>query len=248
MANSEDGTLITHLEALRNALLHCVLAIAIAAPIGFLSANPFMDVLIRWSLPAEVSKLNFFSPMEVFIVQLKIGLVISFIIAFPYIVKEIWKFLLPALHQNERKFIKTAVFYSTFLFILGVAFCVYFILPLVMKFSISFSTPSLQPMIGLSSFINLASCFMLAFGLMFQIPLLVLALVYLGLVSVESIQDKRSYIIVLILILAAIFSPPDIISQLLLAIPTYFLFEIGLLGAKRIKIKSSVNETETEHE
>lgn len=237
MTNSDNESLITHLEALRNALLHCALAIAIASPIGFLSSNYFIDLLVRWSLPLKLAKLNFFSPMEVFIIQLKVGLIISLIIVFPFIVKEIWCFLLPALKQNERKFLKNAVFSSTFLFILGVAFCIYFILPMVMKFSISFATPSLQPMIGLSSFMNLAMSFMLAFGVMFQFPLIVLALVHFNIVSAESIQDKRSYVIVLILILAAIFSPPDIISQLVLAVPTYLLFEIGVLIAKGIKVK-----------
>lgn len=237
MTDLSDDKLINHLEALRDTLLHCVFALVIASPIGFLSANYFINALIKWSLPNQLSKLNFFSPMEVFTVQLKIGLVISFIITFPYIIKKIWSFLLPALHKNERNFLKSVVFASSFLFILGVAFCIYFILPMIMKFSMSFATSALQPMLGLSSFINLSGGMMLAFGIMFQFPLLVLALVHFELISVESLQDKRSYVIVLILILAAIFSPPDIISQLLLGVPTYFLFEVGLFVAKRLKAK-----------
>lgn len=240
MPDSEDENLITHLEALRNALLRCVYAVMIASPIGFLSADHVINALVKWSLPAGLSKLSFFSPMEVFIIQLKVGLVVSFSLIFPFIIKEIWGFLLPALHKHERKFLRTIVISSTFLFILGVAFCTYFILPLVMRFSASFATSTLQPVIGLGSFINLAGCLVLAFGIMFQFPLLVLALVHFGLVSVETLEDKRSYIIVLILILAAIFSPPDVVSQLLLGVPTYLLFEIGLFIAKRIKIKSEI--------
>jgi len=238
-SSSDEENLITHLEALRNTLLHCVFALFIAAPIGFLSSNYFINALIRWSLPSGLSKLNFFSPMEVLVVQLKIGFVISFILVFPYIVREIWKFLMPALHQNERKFLKTVVFSSTFLFFFGVLFCIYFILPMILKFSMSFTTSSLQPMLGLSNFINLSGCLMLAFGLMFQFPLLILSLVHFGLVSVEFLEDKRPYIVVLILILAAILSPPDIVSQLLLGIPTYFLFELGLFVAKKQKQKIS---------
>lgn len=235
MTNSEEENLITHLEALRNTLLHCLFAIAIASPIGFLSANYFINSLIRWSLPVEFSKLNFFSPMEVFTIQLKVGFIISVVITFPYLIREIWSFLLPALHKNERKFLKTIVLLSTVLFGFGVAFCTYFILPMVMKFSMSFVTPNLQATLGLSNFINLSSALMLAFGVMFQFPLLVLALVHLKLMSVEYIQDKRPYVIVLILILAAIFSPPDVVSQLLLGIPTYLLFEVGLFFARRIR-------------
>lgn len=248
MPDFENENLITHLEALRNALLRCVYAVIIASPIGFLSADHVINALVKWSLPVGLSKLSFFSPMEVFIIQLKVGLVVSFTLIFPFIVKEVWGFLLPALHKHERKFLKTIVISSTFLFILGVAFCIYFILPLVMKFSAGFATSTLQPVIGLGSFINLAGCLILAFGIMFQFPLLVLALVYFGLVSVESLEDKRSYIIVFILILAAIFSPPDVVSQLLLGVPTYLLFEIGLFIAKRIKFKSSLSEGEVVNE
>lgn len=238
MADSNDENLITHLEALRNTLLRCFIAIIIVSPIGFLSANPFINTLVHWSLPTKSVKLNFFSPMEVFIVQLKIGLILSFIFAFPFLVREIWSFLLPALHKKERNILKKAVFASTFLFVLGVAFCLYFILPLVMKFSFSFTSASLQPMIGLSSFMSLAGMMIIAFGVMFQFPMLVLALVYFDLISYESLKDKRPYVVVFILILAAIFSPPDIVSQLLLGIPTYLLFEVGLLFSKKIKKQS----------
>lgn len=235
MADSNDENLITHLEALRRTLLHCLVAVIIATPIGLLTANPFINILIRWSLPTNSVKLNFFSPMEVFIVQLKIGLILSIIMAFPFLIKEIWSFLLPALHKKERKIIKNVVFASTFLFLFGVVFCVYFILPLIMKFSLSFTSSALQPMLGLSNFMSLAGMMILAFGVMFQFPMLVLALVYFDVISYESLKDKRPYVVVLILILAAIFSPPDIISQLLLGIPTYLLFEIGLLVSKQIK-------------
>lgn len=234
MADSNDENLITHLEALRNTLLRCFVAIIIISPLGFLSANPLINLITRWSIPAKSVKLNFFSPMEVFIVQLKIGLILSFIFSFPFLIRELWSFLLPALHKKERKIIKMVVLASTLLFVFGVVFCVYFILPLIMKFSLSFTSSSLQPMLGLSSFMSLAGMMMLAFGVMFQFPMLVLALVYFDVISYESLKDKRPYVVVLILILSAIFSPPDIVSQLLLGVPTYLLFEVGLLLSKRI--------------
>lgn len=237
----DDENLITHLEALRNVLLRCVFAISLILPIGFFSSNYCINALIRWSLPSKIYKLNFFSPMEVFTIQLKIGFVISIIIAFPYLMKEIWSFLLPALHKNERKFFKTLILSSTFLFISGVVFCIYFMLPMMMKFSLSFATPNLQPTLGLSNFINLSSGLMLSFGLMFQFPLIILSLVRFGLISAESLQDKRPYIVVLILILAAIFSPPDVISQLAIGVPTYILFEIGLFFAKKISTQANID-------
>lgn len=235
MTKSNDNeTFITHLEALRKTLLHCVLAVIITLPIGLLLANKFIETLSNWTLPSKLIKLNYFSPMEVFTVQLKVGLVIAFILSFPYISKKIWGFILPALHQNERKFIMTTIWVSTFLFILGVIFCVYFILPITIRFAISFTTPYLQPVLGLSNFLGLAGSLMLSFGIMFQFPLVVLALVYFKIISINSLEEKRPYVIVFILILAAIFSPPDVVSQLFVGIPTYLLFEIGLLITKKI--------------
>ncbi|RAI15834.1 MAG: twin-arginine translocase subunit TatC [Candidatus Melainabacteria bacterium] len=230
----KEEDFISHLEALRTTILQSLLAILVLSPVGFFCAKPFINNLVKWSLPQGMSKLNYFSPMEVFIIELKVGLLLSFIFAFPFVVNRFWKFILPALHKNEEKFLLSIIFSSTFLFVLGVAFCVVFILPLIMNFSMGFSSAELQPMLGLNNFISLAGALMVAFGLTFQFPLLVIFAVYFDLISVESLEDKRPYVVVGILIIAALLTPPDIVSQVLLALPTYLLFEIGLLVAKNL--------------
>ena len=171
--------------------------------------------------------LNYFSPTEVFIIQIKTAVVIDIIICFPYIMKKIWDFVVPALYDNERKFIKSIVFLSTFLFILGVAFCVFVILPLIIKFGISFATPNIQAVFGISNVVT--------FGLMFQMPLLTHALIKYGIVDYKTISDKRPYVVVILLIIAAILTPPDVLSQVLLFTPTYLLFELGLLFSRGCK-------------
>lgn len=240
---SSEQNLIDHINDLRKMLMHCILAVIIVFPVGFWVAPQAINWLVAWSFPPELGNLNYFSPLEVFIIQLKLGAVIAFIIAFPYIIWRVWKFLLPALYENEKTALKIAVFLSSFLFLLGVSFCISLILPLVMKFSAGFATPNLQPMLGLASFLSLCAMLVIAFGIMFEIPLVVLIAVKFGIISTATLKNKRPYVIVIILILAAVLTPPDIISQLMLGIPTYLLFEIGLFFAEYIEHKAHNVET-----
>jgi len=227
MQELEEEKFIYHLAELRKTLLSIIFCLIILFPLGYYLAPYCIDFLIKWSFSQELSRLNFFSPMEVFIVNLKIGFVISFVVGFPYIMYTIWKFLLPALYEKERNFLKIAVFVSSFLFICGVAICIAFALPLLIKFSMSFATEQIQPILGINNFVGLSFWLMLAFGLMFQFPIAIYFLVKFSIVSIETLTNKRPYIIVIILFVSAIFTPPDVVSQLMLATPTYILFELG---------------------
>ena len=232
-----DMPLSHHLEALRECIIKSLVAICALTPLGFYIAPKVIDFLIHNSMPLDSIKLHYFSPMEVFIIQLKAGVVLAVIFSFPYLIYRIRKFILPALYKNERKFLFWLIFLSTFLFISGAAFCVFVILPLIMNFSLGFMTDNLEATLGLNNFISLSSGLILAFGVMFQFPLFVISLVKFNLVDIKTIINLRPYIIVFILILAAIFTPPDIISQLMLFVPTWLLFEAGLIGAKLIGAK-----------
>ena len=232
MPEDSGESLISHLEALRETLLKCIISLCIVLPVSLWLApkflNRFIDILAGGSRVA----FNFFSPMEVFLIQLKTALVLDVVICFPYIAKKLWDFILPALYEHEKSFIKKIVFASTGLFATGAAFCLFILMPLVVKFGMSFSTPNLNPVFGLSNIIGLSLMMALAFGVMFQMPLITIALIKSGIVSYDTVSNLRPYIIVVILILAAIFTPPDVVSQLMLGIPTYLLFEAGLFFAK----------------
>ena len=234
-SDNNEQTIIQHLEALREMLIKSVAAIALLSPLGFYLAPKCINFIIKNSVPESIGKLHYFSPMEVFIIQLKAGLIIAFVIAFPYIVYQVKNFVGPALYENEKKFLSWLVTLATFLFAAGSAFCLFIILPLIMNFSASFSSSQLEATLSIENFLNLAAAMMLAFGIMFQFPLGVLICVKFGLVSVETLKHARPYIIVLILILAAIFTPPDVVSQLMLGIPTWLLFEAGLAAAAVIE-------------
>ena len=229
----KDESLLTHLEALRSTLIRCFVALGIGVIPLFLVAPYFMDWLIKIMIGKNNISLNYFSPMEVFILQIKVAVVLDFLCCFPYIARQIWQFIVPALYEHERKFIKSIVFSSSSLFIIGVLFCLFFILPLIINFGISFSTSEIKAMFGISNIIGLALMLSIIFGLMFQFPIITYSLIRFNITSYESVKNKRSYIFVGILIIAGILTPPDIVSQLMLTIPTYLLFEIGLWSARK---------------
>ncbi len=233
--NDDNQSLISHLEALRSTLIKCFSAIGILLPFTFYFSPKFLDLLVKILISDTKITFNYFAPMEVFILQIKLALLMSVIIAFPYIAKQIWNFILPALYENERKFMGNMIFISGFLFITGSIFCLFVILPMVMRFGISFMSNGIQAMFGISNVVNLVLGLTFAFGIMFQVPLAVNMLVKWDILSYDTVSSKRPYVVVILLISAALLTPPDIISQLLLFLPTYLLFELGLLFSKKNK-------------
>ena len=234
MPEDQDESLILHLTALRSTLIKCFVALGIGLVPMFFAAPFCMNWLTKIMIGNNDVSLNFFSPAEVFILQIKIAVVLDLLICFPYIARQIWNFILPALYDNEKKFIKSIVLTSSTLFITGVLFCIYFILPLLINFGISFSTDNIKAVFGISNIISLALWLSVVFGLMFQFPLITYSLIRSGITSYEAVKSKRPYILVGILIIAALLTPPDVISQLMLATPTYMLFEIGLCCSRKI--------------
>ncbi len=228
----KDESLIAHLEALRTMLLKSLLALAAGLVPVFLLTPWFLDALIAVMIRDNDITLNYFSPMEVFILQIKTAVVLDILVCFPYIAKQIWNFVLPGLYEHERRFVKSIVLVSSGLFIIGVLFCLFFILPMLINFGISFATDNIKAVFGISNIVTLALWLSVVFGLMFQFPLITYSLIRADVVSYENVKSKRPYIIVGILILAALLTPPDVVSQLMLATPTYLLFEAGLYAAR----------------
>ncbi len=237
MVTDKDESIITHIEAFRTMILKCLKAVGIVLIPMLFAAPKCLDMFIKLILRGHDISLNYFSPAEVFLIQIKFALVLDVIICFPYIAKQVWNFCVPALYENEKRFIKSIVFISSFLFILGSLFCLFVILPLIINFGMSFSTSNIQAVLGVSNVVNLALWLILAFGIMFQMPLVTYSLIKSDIVEYETIKSCRPYVIVILLILAGILTPPDIISQVMLFVPTYLLFEVGLLFASTGKNK-----------
>ena len=235
LKEDKEESLISHLEALRGTLIKCFISVAILLPAMFYFSPKILQWLIKILISDNKITLNYFTPMEVFILQIKLALLMSFITAFPYIIKQLWNFILPALYEHERKFIRNSVFLSSFLFVAGVCFCLFLILPLIIRFGMSFAGDNIQAMFGVSNVINLALWLCFTFGLMFQVPLVTNMLIKWDILSYDTVSSKRPYVVVVLLIISALLTPPDIISQILLFTPTYLLFELGLLFSKNKK-------------
>ncbi|MCD7878915.1 MAG: twin-arginine translocase subunit TatC [Candidatus Gastranaerophilales bacterium] len=235
MDDNKDESIISHINELRETLLRCIYALAIGIIPMLFAAPKVLDLFIKLLIKDSNVVLNYFSPTEVFLIQIKTAFVLDLIICFPYIAKQVWNFLVPALYEHEKKFISSIVLTSSILFIFGAGFCLCFILPLIIRFGLSFVTSNIQAVFGISNVINISLWLIIAFGLMFQFPLITYSLIKSEIVSYETVSDKRPYVAVGLLILAALLTPPDIVSQILLFIPTYLLFELGLFLARRHK-------------
>ena len=246
MPELEKDSFLAHLEALRITLLACFASWAIALPFGWAAAPKVVAALTQWSCPAALAQLHYFSPLEVFMVNLKMGCVLAAALCYPYATYRIWNFLLPALYDAERKAYRRWLVSSALLFIAGGAFCVAAVLPLIMQFAASFATASVTPIIGISQFISLAGMMILAFGIMFQMPIAVCIVVRFRLVKLETLRHSRPYVVIIILIVAALLTPPDVLSQIMLAAPTWLLFELGILFASKIKLEDKEEEEEEE--
>ena len=233
--DDKDQSIIAHLEELRSTALKCVISVAVVLPFVFYFSPKILSFLTKILIGNNNITLNYFSPMEVFLLQLKLSVILDVVICFPYIVKNLWDFILPALYEHERKFIGSIVLSSSMLFAFGVSFCLFVIVPMIINFGINFSNNEIQAVFGISNVINLALNMALVFGLMFQIPLVVNMLIRWDILDYEAISKYRPYVVTVILIFSALLTPPDIVSQILLFIPTYCLFELGLLFSPKKK-------------
>ncbi len=238
-----ENTLTAHLEELRRTLLRCLAVTAVLYPVGYAVSPWVIRGLVQWCFPDSVGRLHYFTPMEVFWVQLKLALILALVLAYPWNIVQVWRFLLPALYREERKALGWWIAFSSLLFFCGAGFCIGLILPMLMRFSGGFATPELQPVLGLANFLNLAGWLTLAFAVMFQAPVAVLLAVRFGVISVQSLKQKRPYVMTVILIVAAILTPPDVVSQLMLAVPTWLLFELGLVLASRLETPAGKAES-----
>jgi len=219
-------TFLDHLEELRKRVFYSLIALSVAAAVGFFFSQRVLDLLTR-----PVPNLVFLAPAEAFVVQLKVALVTGLFLAAPVIFYQFWRFVRPALQKHEVKYIASAVVVSSVLFVAGVAFAYLVVVPVAMRFLLSFESPKLHAMISISEFVGTVGAFLLACGVMFQLPVIMFFLTKLGVVTPKLLMKNQRIAVVLVFIVAAILSPPDIFSQTLMAIPLLVLFELGVLAS-----------------
>ena len=244
-------SLTDHLMELRKRLVRCVIILFIGFGACYYYKDFIFDIVTRplvQVLPKN-SYLIYTGLTEAFFVYMKLAFFASLIITCPFIIYQIWKFISPALHSTEKKYVLPFVLFSTLLFISGVLFGYFIALPPAFEFFVSFNNRYLQSMISFSDYISLFVTFLLGFGLSFELPVFMFFLAKLGIVNSQMLSKQRKYAILVIFIVAAILTPsPDALSQILMAIPLMFLYEVSIFitkfaGKKKIDSESKDNES-----
>lgn len=245
--NNESKMPITsHLEELRKRLVRSLIAIGIGMGICYNFKEQLFNVLtypLSTALPKN-SYMIFTSLPEAFFNYLKISFFAGLMLASPYVLYQIWKFVSPGLYEAEKKYVVPFVVVATLLFAGGVSFCYFLVLPPAFKFFTNFSTDFLRPMLSLREYLSLALKLLLVFGIMFEIPVFLFFLAKIGVVTPQMLAQKRKYAILIVFIAAAILTPtPDAFTQILMAIPMIVLYEVGIIvirvGVRKPKAQAS---------
>ncbi|NHZ94997.1 twin-arginine translocase subunit TatC [Massilia sp. CCM 8734] len=230
-----EETFISHLVELRNRLVKASVGIVVVCALLMLGPGPaqIYDIIAQpmiASLPVG-SKMIATGVISPFLVPMKVTLVLSIILALPWVFYQMWAFIAPGLYQHEKRLVLPLVVSSSFLFMSGVAFCYFFVFGRVFKFISDFSPTSIAVTPDIENYLDFVMSMCLAFGATFEVPVVVVILVRMGIVSVAKLKEIRPYVIVGAFVIAAIVTPPDIVSQFALALPMCVLFELGLLVA-----------------
>lgn len=226
---------ISHLAELRDRLVKASIGIAIVCAALFAWPGPsaVYDFLARpmiASLPAG-SKMIATGVISPFLVPMKVTLLLAFMLALPWVLYQAWAFIAPGLYAHEKRLVAPLVISSSLLFLSGVAFCYFFVFGRVFKFINEFAPTSITVAPDIENYLDFIMSMCLAFGMTFEVPIVVIVLVRMGLVSIEKLKAIRPYVIVGAFVVAAIVTPPDIVSQFSLALPMWLLYELGLLVA-----------------
>ena len=230
-----EETFISHLIELRNRLVKASIGIAIVCAMLMAWPGParVYDIIAQPminSMPAG-SKMIATGVIAPFLVPMKVTLLIAFILALPWVFYQVWAFVAPGLYTHEKKLVMPLVISSSLLFMSGVAFCYFFVFGRVFEFISQFAPASIAVTPDIENYLDFVMSMCLAFGATFEVPVVVVILVRMGMVSIAKLKEIRSYVVVGAFVIAAIVTPPDIVSQFALAIPMCLLYELGLLIA-----------------
>ena len=231
---------VAHLIELRTRLLHSIVALLLV----FVALFPSAATLYTWLAHPLLAKLPKGAQMIAtdvttpFFVPLKVAMMAAFLIALPYILYQIWRFVAPGLYAHEKRLVWPLIIASTLLFFCGMSFAYFIVFPIVFGFITASAPQGVAVMTDIDKYLSFVLGMFMAFGITFQVPIAVVILVRMGVVTVEKLRDIRRYVIVGAFVVGAIFTPPDVVSQFMLAMPLWLLYEAGILVASTIKVKA----------
>lgn len=231
--STTQETFISHLVELRDRVLRAVLAILVFFVILMPWAGDLYDLLALPMMNTLPEGTNMIATGVVtpFFVPVKVTLMVSFLLALPYVLYQAWAFIAPGLYSHERRLGLPLVLGSTLLFIAGMAFCYFLVFGMVFQFIAGFAPKSIVPAPDIEQYLSFVMTMFLAFGMTFEVPVVVILLVKVGAVTVDKLKEARPYVIVGAFVIAAIVTPPDVISQFMLAVPMIVLYEVGVFIA-----------------
>jgi sec-independent protein translocase protein TatC len=235
----QEDTFMSHLIELRSRLMKAAAAVGVIFVVLWIwpGSGPIYDLLARPMLVTlpEGTRMIATGVITPFMVPLKVTLLASFVIALPVVLYQAWAFVAPGLYKHEKRLALPLIFSSTFLFLLGMAFCYFVVFRTVFHAIEKFAPQSVTPAPDIEAYVSFVMTMFVAFGITFEVPVAVVLLVKMGIVEVKKLAAARGYVVVGAFVVAAVVTPPDVVSQCMLAVPLCLLFEVGLLCARFVK-------------
>jgi sec-independent protein translocase protein TatC len=247
----QQDSFISHLIELRERLMRALGAVAVLFVIfsfawpGAGAIYDFLAAPLMRALP-EGTRMIATGVITPFMVPMKVSALVAFMVALPYVLYQAWAFVAPGLYEHEKRLALPLIAASTILFFIGVAFCYYFVFGQVFAFIHGFAPKSITPAPDIEAYFSFVITMFVAFGVTFEIPIAVIILVRSGVISVEKLVQARPYVIVGAFVVAAVVTPPDVLSQLMLAIPMCLLYEAGLLVSRFVGVRQKPAQTGSE--
>ena len=225
---------LEHLGELRTRIIRSSIAVIVGLAIALNFTDRIMKFVRRpFDVAAPGQKLVFLTPTEAFWVYMKVALIAGLILAMPFILYQIWAFIAPGLHSHEKRYAVPFVLVGSTFFLLGASFALFVVIPFAMRFLVSFPGQDLAPMISIGAYVDFVLKFTLAFGAVFELPVIITIAARLGVVTPQMLSKNRKYAILINFIIAAVLTPtPDIFNQTLMAGPLCILYELGIISAR----------------
>jgi sec-independent protein translocase protein TatC len=248
MESDEKQPFLSHLEELRQRLIVCAIAVGICFAGAYFFAEEIFLLLVAplKAVMPEGDHLIFTNLPEMFIAYIKVALVAGVLMAAPVLFYQAWMFVAPGLYQNEKKHMIPFVVISTVLFVGGALFGYFIVFPFGFKFFVGFSNEYVKAMPSVKQYFSFSIKLLFAFGIVFELPVIIYFLTKIGLVTVDLLKKQRKYAILITFALSAILTPPDVITQCMMAIPLILLYEIGILVSTFAQKKENTKPAETE--